>query len=209
VTSSFFGNDHRRKKSDTHHRAPEQGTRKRLFHLHHSFLVFDLLGWSRSDRCHDSCAIVVPRSNHSKVELRLHTPEEGYSSSGSCRLGIPLAAPPPIGPIDDRNGDRPGLLLSVRLSFPSWFSPPRYLCFAMAGYACSSSRVLVALTFIPTCPGGVADGKRALPCQPAPRKIVGERFTQKAPAVRLLGDRGLSLMGPRIIFVMTDCKFMS
>src|SRR5688500_2075068 len=57
------------------------------------------------------------------VELRLHTPAEGYSSSGSCRRGIPPAAPPPVGSIDDRNGNRPGLPLSVTLSFPSWFSP--------------------------------------------------------------------------------------
>jgi hypothetical protein len=133
--SSFFGNDHRCKKSDTHHRAREQGTRKRLFHLHHSFLVFDLLGWSRSDRCHDSCTIVVPRSNHSKVELRLHTPEEGYSSSGSCRLGIPLAAPPPVGSIDDPNGDRPDLPLSVRLSF-SFMVLSSSLCLLCNGRIC-------------------------------------------------------------------------
>src|SRR5688572_20086979 len=115
------------------------------------------------------------------VELRLHTPAEGYSSSGSCRRGIPPAAPPPVGSIDDRNGNRPGLPLSVTLSFPSWFSPLFLAIFASRlEDARAAALVFWSLLVIPACPGSMAAGSRALLCQSEPRRS-SESDLRKAP----------------------------
>jgi hypothetical protein len=119
--------------------------------------------------------VLTVRWNSDCIPLRRDTPVRARAGGAYLRRLLLRLDPSMTATETD---PRSAPFRDVLISFMVLSFLPRYLCVAIGGCACSCSRVLVALGFIPACPGNMAAGSRALPRQSAPRKIVGERFTQ-------------------------------